>query len=93
MNINARSVMNKSADLESIILAHKPHILIITETYGFIPMLAILKYYPPVITSSEKIAILVVVELPLTFRNTLRVTRLTDITGVECGLAKFFLND
>lgn len=33
LNINARSIVNKTNELESVLLSHSPHVVVITETW------------------------------------------------------------
>lgn len=82
----------QSADLESITLAHKPHIIIITETWLH-PDVSDSEILPPGCEVFRKDRNYRGGGVAIMFKNTLRATRLTDIAGVECVLAKFFLND
>lgn len=87
MNLNARSIINKTADLESLIITYKPHILIITETWLHCDI-GDSEITPPGFKVYRKdrgsrgggVAIL--------FLESLRVVRLPDMDGLECVVVK-----
>lgn len=88
ININARSIVNKTAELESIVTAHKPHVLIITETwlhsditYSEITPHGYGIYRYDRDSRDGSVAIL--------FQETLSVARLPDIIRIECVMKGF----
>lgn len=79
-------------DLESIIIAHKPHVIIITETWLHkditdaeiaFPHYKIHRYDRD--SRGGGVAIL--------FLESLNVLRLQDIPGIECVIIKIFLEE
>lgn len=90
--MNARSILNKSSDLESVIVTYKPDVLVITETwlqsdvndeevtprgYGI--------YRKDRDSRGGGVAII--------YREYFHVTRLADIPGIECVIIKLQLDE
>lgn len=92
MNINARSIVNKSEELESVAAAYKPHIMIISETWLHHDI-GDAEVTPPgySIFRSDRdtrgggVAIL--------FKDSLQLSRLPNIEGIECVIAKVILKE
>lgn len=92
LNINARSLVNKAVDLESVVMAHKPHVLIITETwlhtdindYEITPP-GYRIYHNDRDSRGGGVAIL--------FQDSLSVMRLPDVKGIESVIVRAFLDE
>lgn len=83
LNLNARSLVNKSSELESIVLTHKPHIIVITETWLNIDIRDA-EVTPPGYRIYRKDRDSRGGGVAIIYQENLSVSRLADIAGIEC---------
>lgn len=90
--MHARSVINKTENLESIIIAHKPHIIIITESWLH-NTITDSEIAPPYYKVHRQDRDSRGGEAAILFSESLSVSRLPDIPWVECVIIKVFLDE
>lgn len=92
LNINARSVVNKVVDHESLILTYSPHVIVVTETW-LNHDIADHEIVPPGYRMLRKDRDRRGGGVAVILRDELLVTRLADIPDLECLWVKTGLGE